>query len=154
MNRDLKDAQALQSELQRKTKDYEALCSEGEALIATSEQHQDGISDLLDDVHERWRELSDGMDGCYLSVISVLCIGNLQWIFSCDSLLIVSVFLLTGIDDRVRGLEDLSSHLHDYHDNHHEIASALQKQKVKLDKHMDLGSPAKDSKHLDKITVS
>ena len=51
------------------------------------------------------------------------------------------------------GLEDLSGRLHDYKDNHHEIETALQKQKNKLDKHLEQGSAARDGKHLEKIKV-
>ena len=58
-----------------------------------------------------------------------------------------------GVDDRVRTLEDLSSGLHDYQENYHEIDTSLQKHKAKLDKHMEHGSTAKDSKHLEKIKV-
>ena len=61
LNRELKDAQAIQSELLRKHRDHDALNQEGEALIENSEQHQDVISHQLDDINEKWRNLDEGM---------------------------------------------------------------------------------------------
>ena len=60
LNRDLKDAQSLQSELQRKNREHETLNNDGEALISTSEQHQDVINEQLQEINQRWRDLHEG----------------------------------------------------------------------------------------------
>ena len=50
--------QALQTELLRKSRDYEALNVEGQRLMKCSEQDQDVVQEQLDDLNRRWDKLN------------------------------------------------------------------------------------------------
>ena len=60
VGRQLKEAQALQTEILRKSRDHETLNSEGHQLISTSDRDGDTVQAVLDSVNNRWTELSDG----------------------------------------------------------------------------------------------
>ena len=57
----LKDAQALQTELLRKSRDHEALNQVGQSLIDTSEKDQDMVREKLEQLNGRWESLNDGV---------------------------------------------------------------------------------------------
>ena len=61
VGRQLKEAQTLQTEILRKSRDHETLNSEGQQLISTSDRDGDTVQAVLDSVNGRWTELSHGM---------------------------------------------------------------------------------------------
>ena len=67
VGRQLKEAQALQTEILRKSRDHETLNSEGHKLISTSDRDGDTVQAVLDSVNNRWTELSDGTS--YLPIL-------------------------------------------------------------------------------------
>ena len=62
LNKQLKEAQSLKTEVVRKSRDHEALNSEGQALMQNSEKDQDAVRDILDNVNTRWDALFEGVN--------------------------------------------------------------------------------------------
>ena len=63
VGRQLKEAQALQTEILRKSRDHETLNSEGhqtDLFHSTSDRDGDTVQAVLDSVNNRWTDLSDG----------------------------------------------------------------------------------------------
>ena len=61
VGRQLKEAQALHTEILRKSRDHETLNSKGQELISTSDRDGDAVQAVLDGVNNRWTDLNDGM---------------------------------------------------------------------------------------------
>ena len=61
--------------------------------------------------------------------------------------------IISGVLDRMQELEDTSQKLHEFDDVLQDLDSQVKKCEDKLATHKDLGSTAKDSKHLDKVKV-
>ena len=59
--RQLKEAQGMQAEVLRKSRDHETLNSEAAALMESSDVGQEAIRDKLDTVNQRWEVLSSGV---------------------------------------------------------------------------------------------
>ena len=61
VGRQLKEAQAFETEILRKSRDHETLNSKGQELISTSDRDEDAVQSVLDAVNNRWTDLTDGM---------------------------------------------------------------------------------------------
>ena len=59
----IKDMQALQNELLKKSRDHETLNSEAQALIGCTDDGHDDVISELENVNARWQALSDAVSG-------------------------------------------------------------------------------------------
>ena len=57
----LRDAQAFQTELLRKSRDHETLNSEGDALMQCTDRDQEGVREELEGVNQRWAGLNEAV---------------------------------------------------------------------------------------------
>ena len=60
---------------------------------------------------------------------------------------------LPGLGERAQSLEDLQSRLAEMEDNMADCRQSLTRWEDKLAAHMDMGTAARDPKHIDKIKV-
>jgi len=58
--RQLTDTQSLQNDVERKTRDYEAVRAAARALMDSADVDQDTVSRKLTEVDNRWSQLVDG----------------------------------------------------------------------------------------------
>lgn len=145
IGRQLKEAQALQTEILRKSRDHETLNSKGQELISTSDRDGDAVQAVLDGVNNRWTDFNDGL------LIDLIT----HFRFTVSNRNLENVWILfAGVNDRVQNLEDILQKLHEFSDNLNDVNCNLKKYEDKLQAHNDLGPAGKDAKHLDKMRVS
>ena len=67
---------------------------------------------------------------------------------------IEEIFHLPDLGEKAQSLEDLQSRLAEIEDNMADARQSLTRWEDKLAAHMDMGTAARDPKHIDKIKVS